>query len=253
MATTSSNLPLTKKIWIYWQQGWDRAPDLIQASLRSWQVCNPGWQLNVLDQQSIPQVFGTKVPANLGRADIPIEAYSDILRVELLTQFGGVWVDATTICAQPLDTWLAPHAAERAFFAFDSPGPDRAIATWFLYASPGSYCITALHATVQDYWRDRQERDDYFWLHKLFGHLLETDDVFTHLWQAAPHISARHRLHFGPEDPRLLAPPTQDDFDALASGQWPVIKLTRKMSQVSPKGALMERLCQYQPESLRCK
>lgn len=37
---------------------------------------------------------------------ITIQEYADILRMELLNQNGGVWVDATLFCIKPLDSWI---------------------------------------------------------------------------------------------------------------------------------------------------
>jgi hypothetical protein len=62
------------------------------------------------------------------------EAFADQIRIELLNVHGGVWADATTMCALPLDHWL-PQRMQTGFFAFERPTPDRLIASWFLAAS----------------------------------------------------------------------------------------------------------------------
>ena len=59
------------------------------------------------------------------------EAFADQIRIEILHLHGGVWADATTICAKPLDEWL-PERMGTGFFAFERPAQDRMIASWFL-------------------------------------------------------------------------------------------------------------------------
>ena len=89
----------------------------------------------------------------------PREALSDLVRLELLHRYGGVWGDATTVCAKPLDGWLNQYA-RHGFFAFDRPGPDRMISTWFLAAHKGSYIVERWRDAAARYWRDRIERDE---------------------------------------------------------------------------------------------
>ena len=36
-----------------------------------------------------------------------IQAKSDIIRVELLSAYGGIWVDATVYCNEPFSNWLS--------------------------------------------------------------------------------------------------------------------------------------------------
>src|SRR5690554_5540207 len=44
---TSASLhpDIPRTIWMLWQQGWDKAPDLAQACAKSWREQNPGWEL----------------------------------------------------------------------------------------------------------------------------------------------------------------------------------------------------------------
>ena len=45
-------------------------------------------------------------------------ALSEIIRIELLKTYGGLWIDATTFCNKPLDRWL-PEYIDHGFFAFE--------------------------------------------------------------------------------------------------------------------------------------
>ena len=49
---------------------------------------------------------------------------------------GGVWVDASVVPVKPLSQWLGDALTEAGFFAFERPGPDRPISSWFLAATP---------------------------------------------------------------------------------------------------------------------
>jgi hypothetical protein len=242
-----------KNIWMFWSQGWDEAPQVAQSGLASWRDSNPGWACHALTDKTAREIFGEDLPPLLIREDLPLEAYSDVLRIELLARFGGVWVDATTICARPLDDWLLEHGSARNFFAFSRPGADRMLSSWFLYAASDSLMIMRLRDAVRAYWENRQERDSYFWLHNLFAEIYEADAEFRRLWDAPPHITARQPFHFAPHAPRLDRPPSTEDIELLNSNTWPVFKLTHKrketgQSDCSAEGSsLFDVLSAYRP------
>ena len=121
-----------RTIWILWFQGWDRAPEIVSACRRSWEDLNPGWDVRALSNAELPHLLGHDSPlrANAGAWFTP-QAHSDLVRIDLLARYGGVLVDATALCAKPLDDWL-PDVMGSGFFAFDAPAPDRMISSWFL-------------------------------------------------------------------------------------------------------------------------
>jgi Capsular polysaccharide synthesis protein len=233
-----------KLIWMLWLQGWDQAPAIAHAARRSWAGRNPAWELRALDRTSLAQVLPAETLNRLFDTPKPMEALSDQIRLELLYRHGGVWADATTICARPLDDWLA-QALPRGFFAFSRPAPDRMLSTWFLAAEKGSEIIDRWRAGGWEYWQDRQERGDYFWLHMLFAEIYERNARVRALWDATPVIPAQHRFHFGPEAETLKRPPGPEIAADLANPPVPVFKLTHKFATPPGAGSLFERLCAF--------
>lgn len=177
---------INKVIWICWFQGWENAPWLVRKCLSSWQQQNPEWDIRTLDRNSVQRYI--ELP-DLGGKTITAASMSDIIRILLLHEYGGVWVDATLLCHQPLDTWL-PDAMCEGFFAFDSPGWDRPLSSWFIAAEEGHSLIAQWHAAVLQYWHERNHAEYYFWFHYLFADLCESNLAFRETWQRVPKISA---------------------------------------------------------------
>ena len=44
---------MIKNIFLLWLQGWDKAPWLQKKVLESWEVNNPNWNINLIDQDNI--------------------------------------------------------------------------------------------------------------------------------------------------------------------------------------------------------
>lgn len=174
-------------VHFYWDQGLEEAPELVRECFESWRVLNPGWTIRVWEAESANAVVDrSSLPEGLKTTP-----YSDILRTCLLHEFGGVWVDATVLCRQPLDSWLLFVMAQCDFFAFRRPGPDREISSWFLASRPGSPISRELRKAVFSYW-SRQLRPTrvYHWYHYLFEYLVRTSPAFRREWRETPELSA---------------------------------------------------------------
>src|SRR5215469_4033633 len=217
---------MRKIIWTCWFQGRSEAPELVRECLQSWETRNPGWDFRCLDADTISRYIDLSAYVDLPRQSVTAASLSDILRVLLLHEYGGVWVDATTFCNVHLDDWL-PHAAGTGFFAFARPGEDRLLSTWFLAAAPGNLLVSRWAARAVRYWRARERSTDYFWFHHLFGELCATDKEALRAWQNVPRLSAD-----GPHSVQTAG--MYEDFEAVSSRvDWtaPVFKLTHRLDQ----------------------
>lgn len=117
-----------------WSQGLERAPLVVKECYASWRALNPGWQIIFLDDTNLADYVDVEAVIH-PKSDVKIQARSDIIRVNLLARYGGVWADATCFCRQPLDSWL-PEVTRSGFFAFSDPTRSRLIDAWFMAASP---------------------------------------------------------------------------------------------------------------------
>jgi capsular polysaccharide synthesis protein/methyltransferase family protein/polysaccharide pyruvyl transferase len=217
---------LRKTIWTCWLQGQSHAPELVRKCLDSWQVRNPEWDFRCLDADTIARYVDVNAHIDLKKQMITAASFSDILRLLLLHEYGGVWVDATAYCNVPLNDWL-PLAASTGFFAFARPSESREIASWFLAAQHGNTLIAKWTAAALAYWRGRESTQDYFWVHHQFGELCSIDQDAFRAWQNVPRISAD-----GPHAVQHVG--MYEDYDsAKAKIDWtvPVFKLTHRLER----------------------
>lgn len=210
---------MTRIIWTCWFQGRDHAPFLVRQCLESWERLNPDWEVRCLDRYNLLSYAPSLSEFDLEDRAITAASLSDIARIALLHEYGGVWVDATLFCNQPLDSWL-PACMEEGFFAFDRP--DRPLASWFLAAEPGNPVIAAWAEAVEDYWRDRVQADNYFWFHELFRAICAGEPAIAESWARVPRISALppHQI----QELGMLSPAS--DTAPLVDRSLPLFKLT---------------------------
>lgn len=247
----TDNLPRT--IWFLWLQGIDKAPLVVQKCYASWLRHNPGWDVVLLDETTIKDYISLKPYA------VTQQAYSDILRINLLAKYGGIWVDATCYCNKPLDEWLYDYMGS-GFFAFERPFKDRMIASWFIASETNNYITLIYQKAVNQYWDNNQnltsfetsrwlflkrkfERRNpqlwfnpvvtkllkvypYFWFHYLFEKIYLKDKKVKKLWDKAPQISADvpHELFFK----GYVTPIDEETREHIDNKVSPVYKLTWK-------------------------
>lgn len=166
---------VNKTIWITWFQGWDLAPNVAQKCLESWKYHNPDWEVVCLDKNNYKEYC--KIDEVLPGLDTNYISLGDILRLFLMKEHGGVWVDATCFCNKPLDSWV--HDIEDSF-VFTQPG--RMIASWFVAAHEGSRVIDTWYNKMVEFWTYRIKETDQFeqqygWIHSLFRSSYEDKDV----------------------------------------------------------------------------
>jgi hypothetical protein len=227
-----------KTIWSCWFQGREAAPFLVKRCFASWERENPGWDFRCLDAVSIERYVNLKEIVDLQEQSVTAASLSDIARVLLLHQFGGIWVDATLFCNRPLDDWL-PSAMTEGFFAFAAPALDRLLASWFLSAVPNHYLISHWCRRTIEYWSNRLKSENYFWFHHLFDTMCNSDNAAADAWFRVPKISAD-----GPKALQVGGLMFRRHGDVVGSVDWttPVFKLTHRLSE---EGIPTESLLKY--------
>lgn len=91
------NKNYSNNIWIFWWQGLETAPEIVKASIESVRHNCPNYKINIITEENINDYY--KIPQNilnkLQNKTITLTHLSDIIRMNLLNNYGGFWIDAT--------------------------------------------------------------------------------------------------------------------------------------------------------------
>lgn len=96
------------KIWMFWWTGKDDAPDIVKISINSVRAAAHQFEVCILDRDNY-QDYVTLPKHIIEKHDqglISHAMFSDILRITLLSLYGGVWIDATVITLRALPEFL---------------------------------------------------------------------------------------------------------------------------------------------------
>ena len=146
-----------RTIWFLWLQGLSSAADIIKMCLHSSRRENPDWNVVVLDETNLDQYTDIPLDAEI-KSRLSANWYANLIRLNLLNKNGGVWVDATCYCIQPLDLWLTPNLHAH-LFMFQNRGDDRAFGSWFIASHRDNYLLQATYKALIQYWSENNFKD----------------------------------------------------------------------------------------------
>lgn len=194
---------MPKVIWMFWLQGWEEATELSKACIQSWVDLNPDWTVIALSKDNIGDYLDLDEITDDFFSKEPISCTVDIININLLKKYGGIWIDSTVLCLKPLDDWLGEYLDSGIFVhKFDPLPPSEAdncnkvrlLSTWFIAAEKDNYIISEWCRKYNDYWKGRKEPSFYFDFHYLFFELYNIDDKFKSLFDEIPLRNA-HDAH----------------------------------------------------------
>lgn len=150
------------KIWVCWWQGMDHTPEIVRACYRS--ICEHAGHRDVVvitehnldDYVQFPSWLIDKYHAGI----ISRTHIADLLRLELLARYGGLWLDSTFLCCGTLDDpiYRAP------LFSIKRPDYGHVSVASGYFANYSLGCDDAhrsVFATIRDYELEYWRRFDF--------------------------------------------------------------------------------------------
>ncbi len=231
----------SRKIWVCWFQGIENAPPLVQRCYRSLQEHLQDREIVLITSENYRQyvTFPENIQQKIDAGIIGATHLSDLLRLELLLQYGGTWIDATVFCS---GGQIPSYMLDSDLFLFQnlkpgSNGQATCISNWFITARSHNPLLAMTQALLYDYWSSHNNLIDYFIFHLFFQ--LATE-AYPEQWRkvipfpnSAPHILLL----------RLFEPYERETWQAVAA-MTPFHKLTYKFKPEDPQrpGTYYEKL-----------
>jgi hypothetical protein len=132
------NIP--KRIWTYWNSGYESAPKIVREMIDSWKYYVPDYNITVVSDETLSLYLMDEKPEKL--SELGDANRSDWIRLSLLKTYGGFWFDASMILTRDLN-WAHEIARSHGSEGFGYSDGDDKIESFFLGTVPNSEFITA--------------------------------------------------------------------------------------------------------------
>lgn len=176
-----------KIIWICWLQGIENAPDIVKACYNSILNNCADWKTVVLTESNIFEYVDMPsfVVDKWKKGIISNTHFSDLLRMEILIKYGGLWSDATVFYTGDIPKYVY----EADFFTFNhSLRYDLAVVfeSWFIYSVPNHPLLLQTRDMIYNYWKINNKLNEYFLFHLFFT---ISTEIYPEYWERVPFYS----------------------------------------------------------------
>lgn len=199
-------------IWQYWGQGFDQLPEVVEHSVASVDRYAGDFRVIRLDDSSIADYLDLPsfVIEKQREGVFNRTFFSDLLRLALLSCYGGVWLDATVLLTgeiperytdmdyfvfqrDPAAEWQSFWRESYAYYWSWHPDFKVNMLSSFFVAKAQSSVVQSLLDLLLYYWETEERLHDYFTFQILYNQLLDgpmqdrrcllEDDTVAHLLQ----------------------------------------------------------------------
>lgn len=168
---------VSNKVWICWFQGMENAPQLVQKCYQSVKENMPDREVilltsdNMFDYIDFPEFILDKWKKGI----ITHTHMTDLMRLELLINYGGLWLDATVFCS---DSHIPDYIFDSDLFLFQclKPGRDghaNYVSSWLMEAKTNNRVLMATRDLCYAYWAENNSMWDYFLLHDFMSIVMD--------------------------------------------------------------------------------
>ena len=208
-------------IWICWFQGFDEAPALVTRCLESIQKHMPDKKIHLItaDNMSNFVLFPSWVTSKWKAGIISDAHLSDMLRLELLIRYGGVWLDATTYLTDALPEYV--YNRDLFMYICNTSDLTSVYHSWLIYSKKNHRVLQNTRALLYEYWRRKNHLCEYF-----LWHLFMTMSIEKYPQDA-------HDIHYIVGEPNhMLARNWSKQFDPV---YWAELKKITPVQKLSTK------------------
>ena len=190
----------SRKLWVFWWQGMENAPFIVKRCHEELKRHMDNWDIVLITEHNYKDYvsFPEHILKKLDKGKITLTHFSDLLRLELLIRYGGLWLDATVLCT---GSDIPMSIINTSLFVFQSqkPGADgKAVkmSSWLIYAKTNNKILMTTRELLYEYWIKNDEMIDYFLIHKFFSIAADRYDMESKLIfpfdNSIPHLLQLH-------------------------------------------------------------
>ena len=196
-----------KRIWVMWWQGVNNAPALVKKCVNILKQKSPDYEITFLDKNNYQEYvqIPSYITDKFNGGGISIANYSDVIRMALLYQYGGYWIDSTVLL---LDGWDKDYS-NFPFFSIknhltyiDGAVSKFRFATFFMYSKKNNTFFLLIRDFLYAYWKRQNRTIDYMLIDYVMLLICQHNKEFQKMLDQVPYTNENvHTLrnHMGEE------------------------------------------------------
>lgn len=187
-------------VWICWLQGLDNAPELVRACVNSVKQNMPDKNVVIITNDNLNEYINlpSYIIEKHNSGIIPHAQFSDIIRIELLCRYGGLWVDSTVLCTSsqiPRYIFEEPLFVYKSFDLLKTNLIPTVASNWLIASKTNNPILLLTRKLLFQYWKDNNYLIDYYIFHIFFNMATKK---YANEWENVPAFNnhSPHTLMF---------------------------------------------------------
>lgn len=162
-------------VFQYWNTGLDNAPEIVRFCVNSVKKNTLNMHHIEINDMNFEKYVDIPVPIKTKyiKGEISPTHFSDILRLALLSNYGGFWIDSTVYLSGEIE-----HYAREPFFAFSTTpkylmGDEKlSFSSWFLYSEKNGIFVKYVYQMLINYWESERQYLHRYYQTYCYTHVL---------------------------------------------------------------------------------
>ncbi|WP_049814406.1 capsular polysaccharide synthesis protein [Raoultella ornithinolytica] len=223
-------------IWTAWFQGVDSLPPVIFKCIDSFNKIK-NRKVIVIDKYNYGDYLELPVAIveKFDKGIISYTAFSEIIRVSLLAEYGGLWLDATIFIDRDISFLIKDknYVSLRSHNDLSHGNLMGAFPVYFLYSNGHSEGFDEINLYLLTYWQQFDIQVDYFLVDYIFKYVYLNNGIFRKDVDANPILGEKRFLL------NDIMSKAYNVLDAkeLENNQVPVYKLSNKLKYIEVDGS----------------
>lgn len=157
-----SSVTNNKDVWVCWLQGIDNAPQIVKKCVESHKYWLKDKEIHFIDESNVFDFID--LPKHIiykwRKGIISNTLFSDFVRLCLLKEYGGLWIDSTVLFTGKLPDYIENHD----FFMYRTPLEDEGKLgeSWLIKSPKNDKLICLTLEILVEYWKKENKIRDYF-------------------------------------------------------------------------------------------
>lgn len=167
----NDHIPEKTNVWICWFQGIEQAPDIVKCCIHSIQRNMIGI-VHMITKENFQSYVSIEshIIEKWERGIISNTHFSDILRLALLTKYGGIWIDATCLIMKPRvpnELYQYPLFMYSLNITLEEGYNNPTLySSWFIITNQkNNLCLTYMYKTLIEWWRYENTNPFFLFYH----------------------------------------------------------------------------------------
>lgn len=164
-----------KTIWVCWWQGEENAPIIVKRCISSLHHYETEWNIQLITKENYLEyvTFPDYIVKKWEQGIVSNTHMSDLLRLELLTRYGGMWIDATVFLTDKIPAYIF----EKKLFMFKVMSKENhrvEYNSWLIFSKKNNELLKTTRYLLYKYWEKENKLREYFLLHIMMTVIIES-------------------------------------------------------------------------------